>query len=337
MNTQVRKMINAAVIGVGNMGKHHARIYYELKGVKLVAVCDINKNVGKNIANKFNCKFYSDYIEMVKNENIDVISIAVPTSLHKKISLDVMKYNKHILVEKPLAENVKNAEEIIKVAKEKNIKLMVGHIERFNPVVKRLKEILQSNRLGDIITIVIRRVGLFPPQIKDINVVLDLAIHDIDICNFLLNKKPSSVYANAGKALVKTREDYSDIFLNYNSIDVFLQVNWITPVKIRNMVITGTKGYAELNYLTQELLLYKTEIQRPKEEKFEDVVKFGRPEKILVNVKKREPLKEEIRSFISYVKGGECPLKPQDALDAIKIAYAVLESYKNGKVVKLKN
>ena len=328
-------MINAAVIGVGNMGKHHARIYSELKDVKLVAVCDINENVGKKIANKFNCKFYKNYKKMLKNEDIDIVSIVVPTSLHKKISLDVVDYGKHILIEKPLAENVKNAEEIIKAAKEKNIKLMVGHIERFNPVVKKLKEILQNKRLGKLITIVIRRVGLFPPQIRDINVILDLAVHDIDICNFLLNKKPSLVYANAGKALVRTREDYSDIFLNYNGIDVFLQVNWITPVKIRSMVITGTKGYAELNYLTQELLIYKAEVKRPKEEKFEDVVKFGKPEKILINVEKKEPLKEEIKSFVSYVNGEKCPMAPQDALDVIKIAYAALESYKNGKVIKM--
>jgi UDP-N-acetylglucosamine 3-dehydrogenase len=328
-------MIKAAVIGVGNMGKHHARVYSELDNAKLVAVCDINEKVGKEIATRFNCNFYKNYKEMIEKEDIDAVSVVVPTSLHKEISLDVIDYGKHILVEKPLAESVESAKEIIETAKKKGVKLMVGHIERFNPVVRKLKELLKEGRLGDILTIVIRRVGMFPPQIRDINVILDLAIHDIDVCNFLLDRKPSIIYASAGKAFVEMREDYADIFLNYGGINTFLQVNWITPVKVRRMVITGNKGYAELNYATQELLIYKTEVERPKEETFEDVVRFGKPEKFLIDIEKKEPLKEEIKSFISYIEGGECPMQPEDALDAIKIAYAAFESYKNRKVIKL--
>ncbi len=318
--------LNVAVIGVGNMGKHHARVYSELD-CKLVAVCDVNEKTGKEIASRFRCKFYKDYMQMLEKEEIDAVSIVVPTIMHKKVALDCIEKGKNILVEKPIADKVEDAKLIINAAKEKNIKLAVGHIERFNPAVQKLKEIINKGELGDITTMVAKRVGVFPPQIKDANVIIDLAVHDIDVFNYLLNKKPDRVFAVAGNALTDKREDYADILLKYNSTDAFIQVNWITPVKIRNLAVTGTKGYVELNYITQDLVTYKSNYT--KDEDFNDVIKFGTPEKAIIKIEKTQPLKQELKDFLVSIKSNKEPLVTgNDALAALETALKIISSCK---------
>jgi UDP-N-acetylglucosamine 3-dehydrogenase len=320
-------MIKVAVIGIGNMGKHHARIYSELKNCNLVAVCDLDKGK-KSIAKRFGCRFYTDYKEMLTKEEIDAVSIAVPTIYHKDVALDCIKHGKHVMIEKPIADQVEHARKIINIANKNKVKVAVGHTERFNPAVQRLKDIINRGGLGNITTLIARRVGVFPPQIKDANVVIDLAVHDIDVFNYLLDKKPTRIYAMAGKALIDHREDYADILLKYDGTNAFIQVNWITPVKIRNLAVTGTKGYAELNYITQELVFYKSRYWRG-EESFSDVVRFGTPKKIKIKIKKAEPLKIELNDFLNCIKNNKQPLVTgEDGLCILKIASKAIKSYK---------
>jgi UDP-N-acetylglucosamine 3-dehydrogenase len=319
-------MINVGVIGVGNMGRHHARVYSELKGCKLVAVSDIDEERGKKIASQYGCAYQKNYRDMLK-QDIQAVSIAVPTVFHKDVALDCINAGKHVLIEKPIADTVENANEIIEAAKRNRVKIAVGHVERFNPGVQRLKSMMKKGELGTITTVLARRVGVFPPQIKDANVIIDLAVHDIDILNYLLGKTPTRIHAEAGKALINRREDYADILLKYDGVNAFVQVNWITPIKIRSLAITGTKGYAEINYVTQELVLYKSKYER-KFETFEDVVRFAEPEIIKVKVRKSEPLKEELKDFISCIKSNKQPLvSGEDGLKALELALEIVKSY----------
>lgn len=328
-------MTNVAVIGLGNMGKHHARVYSELEKVNLIAISDINEEEGE-VANKYDCRFYKDYREMLKREHIDAVSIAVPTKLHERVAVDCIHAKKHVLVEKPLANTLEDAEKMISVAKEQGVRLMVGHIERFNPAVKKLKEIIDQNRFGTLTSIIARRVGIFPPQIKDANVVLDLAVHDIDIFNYLLEKKPSEIYAKGGKVLDEDREDHAMILLKYGETNCFVQVNWITPVKIRNLSVTGVKGYAELNYITQDLKIYESVYEKTFDTFGDFVIKFGTPKEIKVDVKKVEPLKVELRHFIRCVENNEEPLvSGEDGLLTLKISLKAIESYSNEKVIEV--
>ena len=318
-------MINVGVIGVGNMGKHHARVYSEMKECRLVAVSDVDEEKGKKIAKQHNCEYYKNFQEMLKD--IDAVSIAVPTVFHKAVALECIKAGKHVLIEKPIADTVENAKEIIEAAKRNRVKVAVGHVERFNPGVQRLKSMMKKGELGTITTVLARRVGVFPPQIKDANVIIDLAVHDIDILNYLLGKMPTRIHAEAGKALISRREDYADILLKYDGINAFVQVNWITPIKIRSLAITGTKGYAELNYVTQEFMLYKSKYEK-KFETFEDIVKFAEPEIIRIKVRKSEPLKEELKDFISCIKSNKQPLvSGEDGLKALELALDIVKSY----------
>jgi len=322
-------VLKAAVIGVGNMGKHHARLYSQLPGSKLVAVSDVNEDVGKEMALQFSCKYYKDYKEMLAKERIDVVSIVVPTKLHKDVAMACMNAKKHVLVEKPIADNVADAKEMIESAKKNKVKLAVGHIERFNPAVQKLKELVDEGKLGKITSLMAKRVGLFPPQIKDANVVIDLATHDIDVFSYILGKEPTRIYASAGHALINKREDYAEIFLGYNGTNGMIQVNWITPVKIRNLSVTGTKGYAELNYITQELTLYESKYERKFGDFGDFVVKFGEPTKIDVAIKKGEPLKLELESFLRAVHEDKEPLVNGDVgLRTLEIALKAIEKSK---------
>src|SRR4030066_671039 len=250
--------MNVAVVGCGVMGGYHSRVYNTLKNVNLVAVCDIDLESAKKIGNLYGVKYYQNYKDLLKNHRIDAASIAVPTSKHLPVALDFIKRKIPILIEKPLARTSIAAKRIIKEAKRENVFVMTGHIERFNPAVTKLLRLLSSKTLGKILSINIKRVGLFPPRIKDADVITDLAVHDLDIATLLAKKDPDYIYARGSGALTKGKCDHAEIFLDFNQFGCFIQANWITPIKVRQLSVTGTKGYAELNYITQELLFYKS-------------------------------------------------------------------------------
>jgi len=320
------KDINIAVIGVGNMGRHHARVYSEIDGVRLVAVADTNRCNGQKIARKYRCKYYRSYSKLLDAENIKAATIAVPTSLHKEVAIACINRRIPILIEKPIAESVGSAQAIIARAAKKRVPVCIGHIERFNPVVQKLKSLIRKGRFGRIISINTKRVGLYPPQINDVDVLIDLAVHDIDVSTYLLGKKPTHVYARAGKALNSKRFDYADIFVNYGGVDVVLQVNWITPVKVRELTLTGIKGYTELSYINQTLKVYK-------KGHGEDIDIVNIEE---IHLRKEEPLKRELQNFVRYLRThqGEV-VTARDGLMSLMVAVKAVESHKKQRAIKV--
>jgi UDP-N-acetylglucosamine 3-dehydrogenase len=333
-----KKKINIGIIGIDNTGKYYARVCFILKEVNLIAVSDINEKIGKEIARKFGCKFYNNYHRMLSGENLDAVLINGSPKLHKKMSLDVIKANKHLLIDKPIALNTKEAKEIIKAAEKAKVKLMVGHVERFNPAIQRLKEIVQKGILGRIISIVVRREGIFPPHLTgDVDVVKGLAIHDIDILTYLLNHQPTEVFGRSRKIFLTQEENSAEIFLSYNGISAFIQVNWVTPGKVRTLSVTGLKGYAELDYLTQKLEIYKTKVsQRKKIGNFEEFIKFGKPQRKEVKINKKEPLLCGLKSFVESIKKNKKPqIAGTDGLRALIIAEKAIKSSKQNKVIEI--
>jgi len=318
--------LKIAVIGIGNIGQHHVRNYFEMPQVNLVAVCDVNEEKGENLAKKYNCLFYKDYKKMLVEQKIDAVSIAIPTSLHCRIACDVLDRGVNVLLEKPIATNLVEAKEIINKAKEKNLKLMIGHIERFNPAIQRMKELIADNRLGDIISINIKRVGGLPPQIKDANVVIDLAIHDIDISNYLLGEYPKEVYGFKSKNLINDREDNAVILLKYSRASSFIEVNWITPVKIRTMDVTGTKAFARLDYINQTITLYENSYFKKNNQytNFNEFISKFSADEIKIGINKKEPLRCELEDFIDAVSSNKEPLVTgEEAYRALEIALKI--------------
>ncbi|RAP32505.1 oxidoreductase [Candidatus Marinamargulisbacteria bacterium SCGC AG-414-C22] len=320
------KKTNVAVVGLGNMGRHHVRNYFEIEEANLVAVCDFNQEKADQYAKQFQCKSYTDLAELLDKESIDAINITASTSAHYAIAKLALSKGVHVFVEKPICDTVLKADELIKIAEEKSLTLMVGHIERFNPAVQKLKEIITDGKLGKITSLISRRVGVFPPQIKDANVVIDLAVHDIDIFNYLLDKQPDTVVGNAGRALIDGREDYAELFLTYGDQNGFIQVNWITPVRIRQLSITGTKGYAELNYMTQSLTFYESNINEEEDQAGDQVIKFAETTAEDIELDKKEPLKEELRHFLNCIQTQTQPLVHGDVgKQALEIALAAMK------------
>lgn len=314
-------MLRVGVVGVGNMGFHHARIYSELAKegkVELIGVADVNFERAKEVASQFRTKAFGDYRELVK-ERLDAVSIAVPTSLHKQVALEFIENGVSVLVEKPIAESIESAQEIINAAKKDNAMLMVGHVERFNPGVLKLREVLEEGLIGDVVTLTAKRVGPLPPQIKDVGVIVDLAVHDIDVMSFLLGKRVKSVYARAGSAKNPLElEDYAIIMLDFGDATGVIDTNWLTPHKVRTLSVVGTEGIAELDYITQKLVIYNHEWVK------EAKVNF------------KEPLRNELEHFIECVEKGTKPLvSGEEGLHALKVAIGALESAKSSKIVEV--
>jgi len=315
-------MLKTSVVGCGKMGKNHLRVYSEIPDVKIIsivdtAIVDVNINLLKK-----DIKVFTDYKEMIEYEKPDLISICVPTSVHYEVAKYCLENGINVLLEKPICSSIKEAEELLKLVNDNNVKLLVGHIERFNSVLIKAKEMIKNGELGDIIALMSRRVGVFPPQIKDADVAVDLAIHDIDIANFLLEDLPYEVSINKQRNLIENREDSVELFLKYKNASAYIQANWVTPVKIRKLCITGTKGYLELDYIKQEIEFYKSNYKKFKEtiDNFSDyVVNFSEPDKILISLAKKEPLKEEILYFINCINNN-VEVNSIFALNALKIA-----------------
>ena len=286
------------------MGQHHARIYSELD-CELVGVADKNFEQAKKIGERYGTSYYKDYEELL--DKVDAVSIVIPTSMHKKVATDFIKRKVHCLVEKPIASTIEEAKEMIKEAERNGVKLMVGHVERFNPAVTKLKELVEKGTLGKLILISTRRVGPFVSRIRDVGIIIDSATHDIDIARYLVGKDPINVFAKSGR-VKSEKEDHAIVVLDFGDVAASIEVNWFTPHKVRSLVATGTEGIAYLDYIKQEL----------------DVHSGG--EKIAQKIDRVEPLKLELAHFLRCINKNEKPLV--DGREGLKILEIALKACK---------
>lgn len=309
--------MRVGVIGTGAMGQNHVRIYSEMENVELVGIADVDKDRVTQLASEYGTQGFTDYKELLKME-LDAVSIVVPTKLHKQVALEVIESGANLLVEKPIADSTENADAIIKAAKEKNKILMIGHIERFNPAVARLKEIIDSGILGKIVSISTRRVGPYNPRIRDVGVILDIGVHDVDIISYLYGAKANEVYAVAG-ANIHPFEDHATIHMRLNhELSGLVEVNWLTPHKIRKLTVVGLEGVAYLDYIDQTVEIHdKDWIRKAK-------------------VEKGEPLKRELEYFIQCVKNvEEAQPSGSEGKHALEVCLAAIQSYKDEQLIKI--
>ena len=307
-NRRIEMSINCAVVGLGVMGRLHANVYHQIEEANLVAVCDFHGESSEKYAQKYGVNAYSDIVEMIEKEAVDVVSLATPTKTHFELGKKLLKAGIHVLIEKPITDNIETADELISLSEDKGCHLVVGHIERFNPAVGKLKSLVDSGELGEITSILARRVGLFPTRIKDANVVVDLAVHDIDIMAYLLGRYPQKVTGHSGRALASDRDDYASVFLDFGKQSGFIQANWITPVKIRTLTVTGTAGYAELNYMSQSLTLYRSKVEVSVDQFGQESIQLDEAVPVNIEIERKDPITEEICHFIQVVKGKKEPL-----------------------------
>ena len=245
--------INIAVIGLGNMGRHHARHLAAMDNVELVAVCDANPDTAIDFGQQYQCSWYTDWNALLAHPRLDAVSIITPTSLHHAIAKQSLLTGLHTLVEKPICTTLDEADELVKLSHDTNKPLMVGHIERFNPTITSLKTLIDTNAIGRIIHVYAHRASPMPPQIKDANVGLDLAVHDIDLCQFLMGSAATTVHRQSGHGQLTDRDDYASYFLTYPQGAATVHVNWVSPIRIREILVTGTTGYAIADSMNKTL------------------------------------------------------------------------------------
>lgn len=292
------KRLRTAVIGMGNMGQNHARIYSEISD--LVAVVDLISE-RKILGERYHAKFYKSYEDMINKEQPDAVSVVVPTHFHSAVVLDCLRHKIPTLVEKPIAETLKEARLMIEASKKEKTFLMVGHIERFNPAITALKALINENKLGSIISILAIRVGINPPKVKNANVALDLSIHDIDVFNYLLDSYPTSKKIINHKVFKSNISDVASLMLEYPGVTCLIQTNWITPIKMRKLLVTGTRGYCEVDYIKQKLTFYDKGSLTKGSSKYSEFVSISDSPKRSVYISKKEPLREELTFFLKSI------------------------------------
>ncbi len=326
-------MMKIGVIGAGSMGKNHARVCSELQDVELAGIYDIEKNTAKVVAERFHTTAYSSYQEMLPK--VDAVIIATPTSTHFEITQNALSLGKHVLVEKPICDTIENAQTMVKTAEQGHLVLATGHIERHNPAVAFVKEGIQKNRFGDVIALSSQRVSNLPGRIRDVGVILDFGVHDIDVMRFL-SGEVTSVYAKAGVFTKKIHyEDHATILLNFeNDVCGVVEVNWLTPIKIRKIFLTCSQQFVEMDYIDQSVTVSSSSFKTVNEMDLYHV-----PMQFTSNhiaLERKEPLKNEIQDFIHAVQFSKEPLATgYDGLMALRIAHGALQSYKNGEVIRL--
>lgn len=313
--------MGVAVIGTGQWGKNHARVYKELPSTELLAVCDVNAERAQAMAKQYGVKAYVDSTEMLKDKTIEAVNVCTWSTLLAQEAMKALNAGKHVLVEKPMATTPEQAKLLVETAKKNGLHLSVGFLMRFIPGLQHIRQSVENKKIGELVCATAKRVSQWPERIGDVGVVKDTAIHDIDVMRFISNQDPVSVYAKMGSMRIKKFEDYAHIMLTYeNGESAFIESNWLTPYKTRMLTATGSEAIMRLDYITQDLWIeQKAETVQPR-------LPF------------QEPLKAELQHFVDCIVDKKKPLVTgEDGVKALEIATAAMESSNKNVAIELKN
>jgi predicted dehydrogenase len=303
--------VRVGVVGVGHLGVHHARVYSEILGAKLVGVVDVDEERAMGVAENLGVAAYSDLDRFLDETKPDALSIVVPTVNHFAVSKMAMERGVNLLIEKPVTASTTEAEELLRIASDRNLVLQVGHIERFNSAVQHVREMVH-----DPIFIQSRRVGPFSPRISDVGVVLDLMIHDVDIILSLVRSEIAEISA-MGRCVRTDHEDIASAQIRFeNGTIAHILVSRVTEKRMRTLEITEPERHLLVNYETQDVTLHHCVQQQGR----------GLVEVVEHPVfPKREPLKLELQDFVRCVRDGSEPLVSlRDGKRALEVCVAML-------------
>ena len=322
-------MIRVAVIGAGAMGRNHIRLYSELPDVELVGIADTRVATAEGLCRRFGGRAYADIEHLLDAEQPQAVTIAVPTVAHLEVGLQALQRGIHVLIEKPLAFTVDEGQQLIDAAKRWKAHLMVGHIERFNPAVVALKQRLNRGELGRVFQFDARRQGPFPTRVIDVGVVIDLAVHDLDIMRYISGSEIVRVFAETEQRIHSTREDLlTGVVRLADGAVGLLSINWLTPTKIRELSVIGERGMFRVDYLTQDLYFFENATASDGEWDTLRVLR-GVSEGPMIRqvIAKKEPLRAELEAFMAAVREeAEVAVTGEDGLQALALAQAIVQS-----------
>ena len=283
----------------------------------------------RTVAKKYSTQAFTDYRVMLDEVKPDVVTVAVPTRFHREVALEVIDRGISLLIEKPIAFDLDEGREIIAAAKAKGVKLMIGHIERFNPAIIALKQQVASGELGRIFQMDAHRQGPFPARIADVGVVIDLAVHDLDIMRYVSQQEVVRIFAETEKHIHSKYEDLLTGLVRMSDGAIgTLTINWLTPTKIREFIVTGERGLFRVDLLTQDLYMFENAVTHSSEWETMQILRGVREGKMTrFVIPKKEPLRAEQEAFLDAVQNGtEVPITGQDGLKALELAKAVVVS-----------
>jgi len=312
--------LKAGVVGVGHLGYHHARNLLALPTIELAGIADVNEERAREVASEFATQAFADYRELAPL--VDVVSVAVPTSRHFEVAEFFLKRKKHVLLEKPIATTVAEADKLISLSEENRVTLQIGHSERFNAAITTLRE-----RIKKPIFIESHRLAPFTPRGCDVDVVLDLMIHDLDIILSLLDSGVEKIIDAVGVPLISEFEDIANARLLFqNGCVANVTASRISAEPMRKIRIFQPYTYFSIDYATQEIKSYQLK---------DGPIDWNNPQALVIEeirVKKEEPLKREIEAFIDTVCGKRPPaVTAQDGRKALAVAVRIADFMRNRK------
>ena len=315
--------LKVAVIGAGSMGMNHLRVLRELseEQVELVGVAEPHLTTLERARSRFHVAGYQDYRELVEQARPDLAAVVVPTFLHYEVAAYLLERGINVLLEKPMTSTVEEALALLDIARRGGAKVAVGHIERFNPAVMLVKQQVVAGRLGQIIQMHARRLGPFPPRIRDVGVTLDLATHDIDVMRHLADSEVERVYAETQSRIHGTCEDsLLGVLRFHNRALGMLDVNWLTPTKIRELSVTGEKGMYLLNYLTQDVYFYENDYTPTNWDALRSLTGVSEGTMTRLKVQKAEPLRLEYEDVLAAIRDDRAPMVTgEDGLAVLRV------------------
>lgn len=308
-----------AVIGIGGWGKNHARVLHEI-GV-LASICDQDELRARELARLYDAKPYFSLEQLLENEvSLDGCIVSTPTKTHFAIAKKIMEKGIHVFVEKPLAFSSYECEQMIEIAQRRNVILTSGYIERFNPAIQDVKQLIDNHTYGDLLMMEFHRENRMPLHIRDVGIIYDTSVHDIDTAMYLFNSTPHVVFARSGTKF-HSYEDFATIMLGFDEQRVaIIASNWITPNRVRKFSAVCTEGIITGDYITQSIKIdYEKATMIPRRDKF------------------KEPLTLEMQSFLDVIAGKiKAPIvTPEDATNVTKVAEAALLSSNTGSPIYL--
>jgi len=339
MTERADRPLRAGVVGLGMMGRNHVRVWDELvDGVELVAVADPDPVALQRASAGRRARGFEDVERMLAEEELDLVSVVAPTSLHRALTLAALRAGANVLVEKPIAATREEALEMIAAAEKAGRMLTVGHIERFNPAIRELRRRLEQGELGRIFQVSATRLGPFPARIRDVGVVVDLAPHDLDVMRYLVGSEPVRIYAETEQRIHTDHEDLFTGTIKFaNGVLGVLNINWVTPTKQRLLTVTGERGMYVADYISQDLVFYanpdapETWVNRDVAPPVTTVTEGEMTRRM---VRREEPLVVELREFAHAVRdGGPPPVDPHDAMVALLLARKMVDSALSGEAI----
>ncbi len=320
------------LIGTGYWGRNHAKVWRALKDEGIiddVILCDIRQEAVRPIAKDFSLSYMTNPMKLIMDRSVDAVDISSSTPTHYPLAKNAMLNDKHVFVEKPMAENSRECEEMIRIAQEKDKILMVGHIFRYHPALLELKKKIIRGDLGKIISLHTRRTSLRVPR-KDMGVLLALAIHDVDIYTYLLEEEPHDVFGILKSSFVEGIEEEAFIIMKFSQSQGYIFESWNYPVddKVRELVVIGEDATVKIDYLKpDELVIYESCIDG-------NVVK--NEGKHIERIAYREPLKEELLDFVQSIKEKRMPrANMYVGKKAVEIIEKIMISVREKRIVSL--